>query len=122
MTLYAIHTQPDAGPEAIAITREAFSWTAFVFTPLWAIAHRLWLLLLAWLAIVGIACGLAVFAGPDAGIWTYLAFALWCGFASAQLIGYGLEKRGYIAHGEILAPDPDTAEMLWLDSHYGARV
>ena len=36
MTLFSIYAKPEAGPDALIVLPDRFSWTAFVFTPLWA--------------------------------------------------------------------------------------
>ena len=64
MTLYTAHApRPgSADLEALALAPERFSFAAFLFGPLWLIAHRLWAALVLWLA------GAALFAAACVGL------------------------------------------------------
>ena len=57
MRVWTVHLPPAATEEGAAdrrrppepvLVREAFSWGAFLFGPLWLLAHRLWLAALLW--------------------------------------------------------------------------
>ena len=51
MAIYSIHNRQGAGPEEAIFVREGFSTCAFLFTVLWALWHRLWLVAAILLAI-----------------------------------------------------------------------
>ncbi|GGA37513.1 DUF2628 domain-containing protein [Pelagibacterium lentulum] len=121
MTLFGLYSKPENGPEAIEAVSEKFRWTAFFFSPLWALSKGLWLYLALWLAIAA-ALGMGQqFMGADAAVALYGLFALWTGFAAGAIEGRALKARGWIDHGDIAAFDRTQAENLWLKKHYGAR-
>ncbi len=122
MTIYAIYSKPDAGPEAIAAVPERFFWSAFLVTPFWALKNRSWAFFLLWL-VVAVALGAAHgVIGTGAVTALYGLFALWSGFAAPAVAARALERRGYMAHGDLAAPDLETAERAWLERLYGERA
>lgn len=121
MTLYAIYAKPEAGPEAIAVLGDRFSWGAFLLTPFWALARGAVAFLCLW-AIIAIGLYLAApHIGDDVAILLYVVFALWAGYAAPQIAGRVLRRRNWITRGELVAPNLETAERLWLEMTYGAR-
>lgn len=122
MTLFAIFSKPDDGPEAIEAIRHGFSWTAFLFTPIWALIHRAWLVLLVWVILVLTLDRLALAIGFDTAFALYGVFALWVGFAAPQIRERVLARRNWLAHGDVSAPSLESAELTWLSKVYGARI
>lgn len=121
MTIFAMFSKPDAGPEAIAAVPERFVWSAFLFTPFWALANRAWGFFALWfLVLLALVLGHR-FIGADAGLLLYGVFALWSGFAASENQARALQSSGWLAHGDLSAPDQTTAEALWLQRFYGAR-
>ncbi|RDE08541.1 hypothetical protein [Pelagibacterium lacus] len=121
MTLYAIYAKPEAGPEAIAVLSERFRWTAFLFTPLWAMFHGAIGFVLVWALLVAALAASVPLIGPAAALGLYGVFALWTGFAAARIAGRALLRRNWLALGELVAADGATAERLWLEQRFGAR-
>lgn len=121
MTLYSIYAKPEKGPEALSILPERFVWTAFLFAPLWALAHGTLAYLLAWIVVAGLLAWGAPVIGHDAALALYAVFALWTGFAAPAIAARALARRNWIESGELVAPDAATAERLWLEQTYGAR-
>lgn len=120
MTIFALYSRPDSGPEAIAAVPERFVWTAFVLTPFWAIAKHARGFFALWLVVV-----VALFLGheiigTELGITLYGLFALWSGCAAPAIAARALERSGHMSHGDLAAPDRETAETLWLQRTYGA--
>lgn len=122
MTVFAIHSRPDDGPEAIAAVPDRFVWTAFILTPVWALAKRAFWFFVLWLAVAAGLWFAQTHIGADAALLLYLAFALWSGFAAPAIASRALERAGWLAHGDLAAPDLETAERLWLERVYGARA
>ena len=125
MRVYTVYRPPGptAGDEPILI-REGFSWPAFLFTGLWALWHRLWLVALALFAAQA-ALGLAlVFAGLGdatriaAGLG--IAFLIGCGAQDWRRAG--LARRGAAFEGLVAANDADAALRRWGDLHPGGGV
>ncbi len=121
MTVFSIYAKPDAGPEAVAIVPDRFVWTAFFFTPLWALAKGALGFFGLW-AVVTAALSLASpTLGGDAAFLLYAIFSLWSGFAAPQIAARALQGRDWLDRGIVSAPDVTTAERLWLEKTYGAR-
>ena len=58
MSMYTVHEPPQrfgAAPEAerFAFVRDGFSFWAFLFAPLWMLRHRMWLVLIGYVLILG---------------------------------------------------------------------
>ena len=59
MAVYTVHEPPlkkyeaAPDPERFAFVRDGFSFWAFVFGPLWMLRHRMWLVLLGYIVVVG---------------------------------------------------------------------
>ena len=109
MNIYTAHTAPHAAP---VLLREGFSWGAFLFGPLWLLAHRCWiagmLLACAW---VGVA--LVPEAAPRLLIAAGLAWSAGLGGQDARR--WGLARRGYVLPHVVAAADPDMALARLLD-------
>lgn len=113
MTLFAIYDRPSAAPAAVP---EKFSWLAFLLPPVFALAHGLWLALVAYVVAV-IALGFAgTVLGGAATFWLYLLFALWIGFAAPSLRRDALASRGWSHRRDLIAAAPDLATLSWLES------
>ncbi|WP_404400914.1 DUF2628 domain-containing protein [Pelagibacterium halotolerans] len=122
MTLFAIYSKPDDGPEAIEAVRQGFSWAAFLLTPVWALLYRAWVVLLAWILAILAFDPLALALGFETAAGLYTVFALWIGFAAPQIRENGFTRRGWLAHGEVSATSLESAETIWLRRLYGARA
>ncbi len=44
MAVYTVHRKPDAAPDDVTLVPEGFNVRAFLFTVLWALWNRLWVL------------------------------------------------------------------------------
>ena len=78
LRVYSVHRR---GPAELELVKEGFCWPAFLFGPLWCLARREWLGLLAWLAA---SLALAVLARLTLADPVQLAVAL--GFSA--LVGF----------------------------------
>ena len=120
MTLYSIYAKPEKGPDALSVLAEKFSWTAFLFAPLWALAHGAFAYLVLWMVLVAALFWSAPLIGWGAALALYGVFALWTGFSAAQIAGRAMLHRDWIVRGEVAASDAVAAERLWLEKTYGA--
>ena len=121
MTLYALYSRPDRGPDALKAIKQRLFWSAMLFTPLWALVNRAWALMALWLAVV-LAVILAVgIIGAQAGLALYVVFAVWCGFAAPQILERALIRRDWVAHGILDAMSAQAAESVWIAKRYGVR-
>ena len=113
MTLYAIYDRPPAAPAIIA---EKFSWAAFVLPPFWAIAHGLWLELLAYIVVVVALSFAGAVIGGSASFWLYVLFAFWIGCSAASLRRNAMRARGWHHRRDLVAAAPDLAAVTWLET------
>jgi len=128
MAVYTVHEPPRRSNDALAHTerfvfvRDGFSWSAFLFGPLWMLRHRLWLALIGYLIVVaGIVAALrAVSGAADAVIPVALLLALLIGFEAPSLRRYGLKRRGWKYLGVVVADDLEAAERRFFDAWVAA--
>ena len=91
MTTYSIYAKPDdaAAAEAIFLP-DSFSWGAFVFTWIWALWNRMWIVAVLAIAVIFIASALP--AVPQ--FLLALGVNLVMGFHGNDLRGWSLTRRG----------------------------
>jgi hypothetical protein len=116
MALYSVHIQGD-GPESVAeaaFVRQAFSWKAFFFGPLWLLRHRLWAGLALWAGgySIVIAASLAV-VSAGVGLFMALALQMLLGLEANRLREAKLATQGYRLVEIIAAPARDEAEIAF---------
>ena len=116
MSFYSVHIQGD-GPQSVAeaaFVRQAFSWKAFFFGPLWLLRHRLWTALALWAAgySILIAASLAV-VSASACLFIALALQMLLGLEANRLREAKLAQQGYRLVEIIAAPDRDEAEIAF---------
>jgi hypothetical protein len=98
--------------------RERFNWAAFLFGPLWMIWRRLWLVLIIYLAVLGlIEFGLRRLGiDSQARLTVYFLVALLVGMEAATLRRWTLLRRGWRDRGIVVADDLEMAERRFFDS------
>jgi hypothetical protein len=103
--------------------RERFSLGAFLFGPLWIIWQGLWVVLIIYVAIVGlIGYGLRML-GVD---WVVVAFVfglihLFVGLEATTLLRWTRVRRGWRECGVVIADDLDMAERRFFDNRMALR-
>jgi Protein of unknown function (DUF2628) len=90
---------------APALVREGFSWGAFLFGPLWLLAHRLWLAALLWFAVATVSVLLAAVGG--AAVLPALQFLLGC--HARDLQRRALARRNFQQVGVVVERDEERA-------------
>jgi hypothetical protein len=116
MALYSVHIQGDR-PQSVAeaaFVRQAFSWKAFFFGPLWLLWHRLWAGLALWAAAYSIliAASLTV-VSAGAGLFMFFALQMLLGLEANRLREVKLGRQGYRLVEIISAPACDEAEIAF---------
>ena len=116
MAFYSVHLRGD-GPQSVAeaeFVRQAFSWKAFFFGPLWLLRHRLWAGLALWAAAYSILIA-ASFTVVSAGSCLFIALALQMllGLEANRLREAKLATQGYRLIEIIAAPARDEAEIAF---------
>jgi len=82
--------------ERAIFVRDGFSWLAFLFGPLWLLAHRMVVVLILYVIVVGgasVAAG--AFLNESAATGITLALMAWFGFEAAGLRRWALSRRGW---------------------------
>jgi hypothetical protein len=116
MSLYSVHIQGD-GPQSVAeaaFVRQAFSWKAFFFGPLWLALHRLWAAFALWTAAYAIliAASLTV-VSAGAGLFISFTLQMLLGLEANRLREAKLRRQGYRLVEIISAPACDAAEIAF---------
>ncbi|MGH6812387.1 MAG: DUF2628 domain-containing protein [Methylocella sp.] len=116
MALYSVHLRGE-GPQSVAeaaFVRQAFSWKAFFFGPLWLLRHRLWAGLALWVAAYSIliVTSLTV-VSASACLFIALALQVLLGLEADRLREAKLAQQGYRLAEIIGAPARDDAEIAF---------
>lgn len=115
MALFNILEPADGKPERVMFIREGFSWGALIFTVLWALFHRMWVVaacLFAVIAVVAMAESRELL-GPALGAALNLAIAVIFGFEARRLQSLSLERAGFRPVGLIEATSLEAAELSY---------
>jgi hypothetical protein len=122
MPVYTVHAPvaTDASivaTDKFAFVRDGFHVWAFVFGPLWLVAHRLWLATIGWivLAIVIEAGMVRLGAGGGAILLVDVLIALLMGFEAASLQRWTLSRRNWRQFDIVVADDEEAAERRFFD-------
>jgi hypothetical protein len=122
MPVYTVHA-PGAGgadlrsTDRFVFVRDGFHFWAFLFGPLWLIAHRLWLALIGWIITV-IALNLVLRqlgAGSSATLFADFVVALLMGFEAASLQRWTLSRKRWSQLDVVIADDEEAAERRFFD-------
>ncbi len=107
MKIWTAHEKPHAAP---VLVREAFSFGALFFGPIWLAAHRAWL---PAAAVVLLTC-LALAVHPPASVILILGLALLVGFSGRDLVRWSVARRGYAQTSVVTGRDADEARARLL--------
>src|SRR5438270_13216514 len=110
MAVYTVHEPPPkhleqaSDPERFAFVRDGFSFSAFLFGPLWMLRHRMWLVLILYGAIAGgFLYALYRLDVPLATLaLVVLLLRLLVGFEAATLRRITVGRRGFANVGVIV--------------------
>jgi hypothetical protein len=97
----------------LAFVKDGFSWLAFLVPALWLLYHRMWIELIAFLAVFSLlpwAFGLDRQSEELIG-WISLALIALFAFEANDLRSAALERRGYRLAGVALGRDRTEAEL-----------
>src|SRR5437762_6611486 len=101
MPIYTVHEpppkllRPASNPERFAFVRDGFSFWAFLLGPLWMIRHRMWLVLVGYVVLVGGMQFLLQRFEAEGGVAAMvgLLVALLIGFEAGTLRRFTLARR-----------------------------
>ena len=130
MRSYTLHLAEDVRPgeahglERAVLVPDGFVWSAFAFTVLWFLYHRLWIaaaiVLAGLLALAG--AGTLLGLRPIAGICVSLLAGLLIGLEASSLRRWTLGRRGRPARDAIVAATPEEAEARALNRWLGSAA
>lgn len=115
MALFNILEAPDGEPDRLVVVRERFSAAAFVFTILWSLWHRMWVvsaILLALLVAISFTAGALGLNPALAGLFE-AAVSLIFGFEAQRLRIMSLERAGFRLSALIEASNREAAELQY---------
>jgi hypothetical protein len=119
MRVYTVHIPPASQrqPDPVLV-KEGFSWPAFFFGPFWALAHRMWLVAIALLALDLVSSGLmdAAHLSPPIQAVLSLAIAVLIGAHANDWRRWSLDRRGFREVGVVAARNVDEALERYFDS------
>jgi Protein of unknown function (DUF2628) len=124
MAVYTVHQPPlkkyeaAPDPERFAFVRDGFSFWAFVFGPLWMLRHRMWLVLVGYVAIVSAMEIAFRLVGAPGGSRTFAALmlALLIGMEAGTLRRFTLGRRRWRNVGTVVGSDREVVERRFFDS------
>ena len=121
MRVYTVHvrTPTQRLDRDVILVREGFNWLAFLFSPLWALGSRLWLVALGLIALELLWATLAMELGLDVVTQGAISFglALLIGWVANDLRRWTLFRRGYAEVGVVAARENDEAMQRLFDQH-----
>jgi Protein of unknown function (DUF2628) len=124
MSVYTVHEPPSRAGAAVtdverfAFVRDGFSWWAFLFAPLWMLRHRMWLVLIGYVVIVGaIEIPVKLSGAPSlAANLIGILLGLLVGFEASTLRRFTLNRRGWKSLGVVSGDDLEDAERRFFDA------
>ena len=128
MPVFTVHAPVDAVRRADAdrfvFVRDGFHFWAFLFGPLWFIAHRLWLALVAYFVVIAAIVGVmvALRTGADARGLVMLIVALLAGYEAANAQRWTLSRGWWRELGVVVADDAESAERRFFAQWTGEHV
>ena len=124
MAVYTVHEPPLrryeslADPDRFVFVRDGFSFWAFVFGPLWMLRHRMWLVLIGYIVVVGgLQVGLHQLEVPgEVASLVGVLVSLLVGFEAGTLRRFTLGRRRWSNVGVIVGDDREIAEQRFFDA------
>ena len=129
MTVYMVFEPPRAGgdpmqrAERMRFVRDRFTWSAFLFAPLWMLRHRLWLAFIGYgVAVAAVMPALWLAGGRGGSLFLALFMIhLLVGIEAATFRRRSLAWRGWRDLGIVIGDDLESAEHRFFDA-YAARA
>jgi Protein of unknown function (DUF2628) len=124
MSVYTVHEPPRrvgaaaSDMERFAFVRDGFSWWAFLLAPLWMLRHRMWLVLIGYVAVVGLIEIPVRLSGAPALATSVIGIllGLLVGLEAGSLRRFTLGRRGWKNLGVVSGDDLEDAERRFFDT------
>jgi hypothetical protein len=115
MALFTVLEPPHGEIDKVTFVKEGFAPAALVFTVLWALWHRLWVVAAVLFALLVAISLLAGLLGLDPAIASLLELAVGIifGLEARRLWIMSLERSGYRLAGLIEASNREAAELAY---------
>lgn len=121
MRIYTVHVRTPAErlDRDVILVREGFNWGAFLFSALWALWTRLWLVALGLFALEAVWATLAQEFALDPLVQWPISFglALILGWVANDLRRWTLFRHGYVEVGVVAAKGNEEALQRFFDQH-----
>ncbi len=116
MAVFAVFEHPEKDPDRTIFVKEGFSSAALVFTVLWALWHRMWVVSAILIAVFGLIYVLVRLLGLNEinAALLELAVSLSFGFEARNLWAYSLRRSGYRAAALVMAANLEEAELKFV--------
>ncbi len=119
MRIYTIHLPPptSSSKREAVVVREGFNWWALLFTGLWALGVRMWLMGVALILVTGALAASLDYAGAGdivAGV-VMVAVSVWIGAEANDWHRAHLTRKGWRRAAVVAAVDRDAALRRYLD-------
>jgi hypothetical protein len=118
MALFTVLEPPQGEIDKVTFVKEGFAPAALVFTVLWALWHRMWVVAASLFALL-VAISLSVSLGglsPVIGSLLELGVGMIFGWEARRLWVMSLERAGYRQTGLIEASNQEAAELAYFAS------
>lgn len=124
MAIYSVHNRSAAPADEAIFVKEGFAWAAFVFTLLWALWHRMWIVAAIVFSITVAIAALGSWLGlGDAPVnLASLAGSLVLGFEGNDLRRWSLARQGYKELALTAGRDIDEAELRFFAAQAPFRL
>lgn len=123
MSVYTVHEAParvsaSSAAERFMFVRDGFSWWAFLLAPLWMLWHRMWLVLIGYVAISGgIEAALVTLGASRLAISLVgLSISVLVGLEASTLRRLTLHRRGWTNVGVVSGDKLEDAERRFFDA------
>jgi hypothetical protein len=123
MAIYSVHSKGDPERDAIFV-RDGFSWAAFIFTVLWALWNRMWIVaVVLFAAMIGISAIGTWFGLHETAVSIInMAVGLLFGMEAQDLRRWSLARRGYHETGITAGDGLEDAELRFFLSQTSERI
>ena len=115
MAIFTVLEPPDGRPDRVVFVHEGFAWAAAVFTFLWALWHRMWVvaaLLFTANALLTIAASQELIGGVLASAIQF-GISFLFGLEARNLKVMALEREGFRRSGLIQASQREAADLAY---------
>jgi len=112
----------DRRAERAVFVRDGFAFAAFLFGPLWLLAHGMIVILIAYLVVMGgLNAAVSALSDARASAAGSLLLALWFGFEASALRRWSLARRGWHMTAVVEARHRLSAERRYFEARLAAE-